>query len=404
MPDYRYKAVDTTGRVVRGTTIALDEAQVEKELMGSGLYLIHCKALTKRALTQMLQRGVKPRTLVEFYHRFSQTLEVGLPVLSALDENARYLPSTTMRKISREMKAAIEGGRTLYEAMQRYPRYFEKLDLALIRIGEQTGGMAKSLKNLAAFLEWKEDIRSTIRKASIYPSFVVLAISGVIAVWIGYVLPQMVSVLSEMDVAIPTVTKTVLHISLFVKAQWIWLLVAAMFPAGLIFSVYKTPRGALLIHKWILKIPLLGTIMQNVAMARLCHNFATMLSSGISIQYIFETLSTNALGNRYLEDRLKRAFKAIEGGDSIAGGFETAGGFPTLLLGAIRNGEETGTLDDTFQRLGDYFDGEVKRTVQSMVSAIEPLTLVALGGVFGLIVLSVLLPLYDVMAGLGNAY
>ena len=404
MPDYRYKAVDTTGRVVRGTTIALDEAHVEKELMGSGLYLIHCKALTKSAWTQMMQRGVKPRTLVEFYHRFSQTLEVGLPVLSALDENARYLPSTTMRKISREMKAAIEGGRTLYEAMLRYPRYFEKLDLALIRIGEQTGGMAKSLKNLAAFLEWKEDIRSTIRKAAIYPSFVVLAIGGVIAVWIGYVLPQMVSVLSEMDVAIPTVTKTVLHISLFVKAQWIWLLVAAMVPAGLIFGVYKTPRGALLIHKWILKIPLLGTIMQNVAMARLCHNFATMLSSGISIQYIFETLSTNALGNRYLEDRLKRAFKAIEGGDSIAGGFETAGGFPTLLLGAIRNGEETGTLDDTFQRLGDYFDGEVKRTVQSMVSAIEPLTLVALGGVFGLIVLSVLLPLYDVMAGLGNAY
>ena len=404
MPEYRYKAVDTTGRVARGTTIALDEAQLERELMGSGLYLIHCKALTESALTQMMQRGVKPRTLVEFYHRFSQTLEVGLPVLSALDENARYLPSTTMRKISREMKAAIEGGRTLYEAMQRYPRYFEKLDLALIRIGEQTGGMANSLKNLAAFLEWKEDIRSTVRRAAIYPSFVVLAITGVIAVWIGYVLPQMVSVLSEMDVAIPTVTKTVLHISLFIKAQWIWLIAATMVPAGLLFGFYKTPRGALLIHQWILKIPLLGTIIQNVAMARLCHNFATMLSSGISIQYIFETLSKNALGNRYLEDRLKRAFRAIEGGDSIAGGFETAGGFPTLLLGAIRNGEETGTLDDTFQRLGDYFDGEVKRTVQSMVSAIEPLTLVALGGVFGLIVLSVLLPLYDVMAGLGNAY
>lgn len=404
MPEYRYKAVDTTGRVARGTTIALDEAQLERELMGSGLYLIHCKALTESALTQMMQRGVKPRTLVEFYHRFSQTLEVGLPVLSALDENARYLPSTTMRKISREMKAAIEGGRTLYEAMQRYPRYFEKLDLALIRIGEQTGGMANSLKNLAAFLEWKEDIRSTVRRAAIYPSFVVLAITGVIAVWIGYVLPQMVSVLSEMDVAIPTVTKTVLHLSLFVKAQWIWLIAATMVPVGLLFGFYKTPRGALLIHQWILKIPLLGTIIQNVAMARLCHNFATMLSSGISIQYIFETLSTNALGNRYLEDRLKRAFRAIEGGDSIAGGFETAGGFPTLLLGAIRNGEETGTLDDTFQRLGDYFDGEVKRTVQSMVSAIEPLTLVALGGVFGLIVLSVLLPLYDVMAGLGNAY
>lgn len=404
MPNYRYKAVDTTGRVVKGTTIALDEAQVEKNLTGAGLDLIHCTALRESAGTRILQRGIKPRTLVEFYHRFSQTLEVGLPVLSALDENARYLPSPTMRKISGEMKAAIEGGRTLYEAMQRYPRYFQKLDLALIRIGEQTGGMAKSLKNLAAFLEWKEDIRSTIRKAAIYPTFVVLAIICVIAVWIGYVLPQMVSVLSEMEVTIPAVTAIVLRISQFVKAQWIWLCVAAVVPVGILWGGLKTRRGALRIHEWVLKIPLLGTIVQNVAMARLCHNFATMLTSGISIQYIFETLSTNALGNRYLEDRLKRAFRAIEGGDSIAGGFETAGGFPSLLLGAIRNGEETGTLDDTFQRLGDYFDGEVKRTVQSMVSAIEPLTLVALGGVFGLIVLSVLLPLYDVMAGLGNAY
>jgi type II secretory pathway component PulF len=404
MPNYRYKAVDSTGRVVKGTTIALDEAQVEKNLIGAGLDLIHCTALRQNAGTRILQRGIKPRTLVEFYHRFSQTLEVGLPVLSALDENARYLPSPTMRKISGEMKAAIEGGRTLYEAMQRYPRYFQKLDLALIRIGEQTGGMAKSLKNLAAFLEWKEDIRSTIRKAAIYPTFVVLAIVCVIAVWIGYVLPQMVSVLSEMEVTIPAVTAIVLRISQFVKAQWIWLCVAAVVPVGILLGGLKTRRGALLIHEWVLKIPLVGTIVQNVAMARLCHNFATMLASGISIQYIFETLSTNALGNRYLEDRLRRAFRAIEGGDSIAGGFETAGGFPSLLLGAIRNGEETGTLDDTFQRLGDYFDGEVKRTVQSMVSAIEPLTLVALGGVFGLIVLSVLLPLYDVMAGLGNAY
>jgi type IV pilus assembly protein PilC len=404
MPNFRYKAVDVSGRVSRGSAIAMDEAGLEQDLMGAGLTLIRCKALTASPLAQLMQRGVKPRTLVEFYHRFSQTLEVGLPVLSALDENARFLPSATMRRVSREIKIAIEGGRTLYEAMRRYPRYFQKLDLALIRIGEQTGGMAKSLKNLAAFLEWKEDIRATLRKAAIYPSFVILAIVGVIGVWIGYVLPQMVSVLSEMEVAIPSVTMAVLHLSRFVKAHWVLLGGLTLVPVLGILAALKTTRGALWVHRSILKIPLLGTIVQNVAMARLCHNFGTMLASGISIQSIFETLSTHALGNRYIEDRLQRAFREIEGGESIAGGFETAGGFPSLLLGAIRNGEETGTLDDTFQRLGDYFDGEVKRTIQTMVGAIEPLTLVALGGVFGLIVLSVLLPLYDVMAGMGNAY
>jgi type IV pilus assembly protein PilC len=404
MPDYRFKAVDISGRVFKGITTARDEAQVEQDLIAGGRYLVQCKLISERALPQFLQRGVKPRTLVEFYHRFSQTLEVGLPVLSALDENARYLPSPAMRKISREIKVAIEGGRTLYEAMRRYPRCFQKLDLALIRIGEQTGGMAKSLKNLAAYLEWKEDLRSTIRRAMIYPSFVVIAILCVIGVWIGYVLPQMVSVLNEMEVVIPSATTTVLRFSQFVKAHWLAVILAMILPLGVLFGIQKTRRGALLVHRLILKIPFLGTIIHNAAMTRLCHNFATMLASGISIQYIFEILSSNALGNRYLEDRMKRAFRAIEGGESIAGGFEIAGGFPSLLLGALRNGEETGTLDDTCHRLGDYFDGEVKRTVQTLVSAIEPMTLVALGGVFGLIVLSVLLPLYDVMAGMGNAY
>ena len=404
MPNYRYKAVDETGRVVRGTAVALDDVHLERQLLQAGYYLVRFRVLAESRLARLTRRGVKPRTLVEFYHRFSQTLEVGLPVLSALEENGRFLPSAPMRRVSREIKAAIEGGRTLYEAMRRYPRYFQKLDLALIRIGEQTGGMAESLKNLAAFLEWKEDIRATLRKAAIYPSFVILSILGVIGVWIGYVLPQMVGVLSEMDVTIPSVTLSVLNVSRFVKTHWVWLAALAALPAALCLAALKTRRGGLLLHRWLLELPLVGTIARNVAMARLCHNFATMLSSGISIQTIFETLSSHALGNRYLEDRLQRAFREIESGAAITAGFETAGGFPSLLLGAVRNGEETGTLDVAFRRMGAYFDGEVKRAVQALVSAVEPLTLVALGGVFGLIVLSVLLPLYDVMAGMGGAY
>ena len=404
MPNYRYKAVDETGRVVRGTAVALDDVHLERQLLQAGYYLVRFRVLAESRLARLTRRGVKPRTLVEFYHRFSQTLEVGLPVLSALEENGRFLPSAPMRRVSREIKAAIEGGRTLYEAMRRYPRYFQKLDLALIRIGEQTGGMAESLKNLAAFLEWKEDIRATLRKAAIYPSFVILSILGVIGVWIGYVLPQMVGVLSEMDVTIPSVTLSVLNVSRFVKTHWVWLAALAALPAALCLAALKTRRGGLLLHRWLLELPLVGTIARNVAMARLCHNFATMMSSGISIQTIFETLSSHALGNRYLEDRLQRAFREIESGAAITAGFETAGGFPSLLLGAVRNGEETGTLDVAFRRMGAYFDGEVKRAVQALVSAVEPLTLVALGGVFGLIVLSVLLPLYDVMAGMGGAY
>ena len=309
-----------------------------------------------------------------------------------------------MRQIAAEIKMAVEGGRTLHEAMSMHPKVFKKLDLAIVSMGERSGVLPECLKKMAAFLEWKDNLRSHVKKATIYPSFVIIAIIAVIGVWVGYVLPQMVTVLHEMDVAIPKATLMVLEVSQFVKSYWPGFCFAIVIIPLTIYYIQKTQRGGLWFHQVILKIPLLGPILANIALARLSHNFATMFGAGMAIQQIFSTLADNALGNRYLEDRLRFAYQEIEGGESIATAFETAGGFPSLLLGAIRNGEETGTLDQAFKRLGDYFDQEVKRTVQALLAAIEPMAIICLGAVFGLIVLSILLPLYDVMGSMGNAY
>ena len=153
----------------------------------------------------------------------------------------------------------------------------------------------------------------------------------------------------------------------------------------------------MLFHRYILKLPVMGRVFFNIAMARLSNNFATMYQAGMSINAIFEILSENVLGNRYLEMLLRKAFDAVQQGESIAQGFEKAGGFPPLLLGAVKNGETTGTLDESFKRLGNYYDREAQRTVQAMISAIEPLSIIMLGGIFGLIILSIMLPLYDVI-------
>jgi type IV pilus assembly protein PilC len=281
---------------------------------------------------------------------------------------------------------------------------FGKLDLSIIQIGEQAGIMPQCLQDLSDFHEWKEDIRSTIKKAAIYPCFVLVALSAVIGVWVGYVLPQMAGLLTEMGAVIPDVTKVVLATSHFIRNNWIWLIfgIAAMV-AGL-FMMQRSPKGAVILHKHILKMPLLGKVVENIALARLGHYFATMYNAGMSINVIFEILTDGVLGNRYLESRMIEAHQDIQQGHTIASSFKKAGGFPLLLLGGIKNGETTGTLDEAFKRLGDYFDGEVKRTVQIMLSNIEPITIFVLGGVFGLIILSILLPLYDVMGELGKSY
>jgi type IV pilus assembly protein PilC len=405
MPSYSYKAIDDVGKIQRGKVVALGENDVEARITQEGLTLIESKEVKESRLNKVFAGAkVKPRLLIELYRRLSQTLEMGLPIVTALEENSKMLPSLRLKRTLSEVQIGIEGGQTLHEAVSRFPLIFSKLDLSIIQIGEQAGIMPQCLKDLSDFHEWKEDIRSTIKKAAIYPCFVLVALTAVIGVWVGYVLPQMAGLLTEMGAVIPDVTKIVLATSHFLRNHWIWLIIGIAAMVACLFMIQRNPKGAVFLHKHILKIPLVGKIVQNIALARLGHYFATMYNAGMSINVIFEILTDGVLGNRYLESRMIEAHQDIQQGHTIASSFKKAGGFPLLLLGGIKNGETTGTLDEAFKRLGDYFDGEVKRTVQILLSNIEPITIFVLGGVFGLIILSILLPLYDVMGELGKSY
>ncbi len=379
--------------------MAFSEASAEEKLRESGLTLISSQPDVKSGLADFLRSNrIKPRELIEFYYRLSQTLELGLPMLSALEENEKIIPTPFFRKIIAEIRMSIEAGNSLYEAMLQYPKIFDPLDLAIMRLGEETGVLPGSLKELATFIEWKEDIRSTIKRAAIYPSFIILAIVAVIGVWVGYVLPQMAGLLTEMGVALPRVTQVVLNVSYFVQTYWLWMLGGFLLIFFLAYLYQKTPQGKVLFHRSILKLPLFGGILTNIALARLSHNFATMYSAGMSINNIFEILADRILGNRFLELQLKFAYEDIQRGESISDAMAAVKGFPSLLVGAVRNGETTGTIDEAFKRLGTYYDGEVKRNVQTMINALEPLSIIILGGIFGLIILSIMLPLYDVIS------
>ncbi|MFZ0725790.1 MAG: type II secretion system F family protein [Desulfobacterales bacterium] len=405
MPSFTYKAIDDAGKILRGSVIALGEKDAEQRIAREGLTLITLQRLRDRLLENVFTRlTVKPRLLIELYRRLSQTLEMGLPIVTALEENAKVLPSRTLKRVLSEIRLLIESGQSLHDSISHFPKIFGKLDLGIIHMGEQTGVMPKCLNDLADFHEWKEDIRSTIKKAAIYPSFILLALGAVIGVWVGYVLPQMAVLLKEMGVTIPAATQVVLAISNFIRAYWALMIGGIAAGAALFILVQRNRKGAVAVHKYVLRIPLLGQVVKNIALARMCHYFSTMFKAGMSIGVIFEILADGVLGNKYLESRLYAAYRKIQLGRGIAESFEKTGGFPLLLVGGIKNGETTGTLDDSFARLGDYYDKEVKRTVQALLGSIEPLTIILLGSVFGLIILSILLPLYDVFSDLGKAY
>ncbi len=405
MPRYQYRAVDEKGVVCKGALTAFDEEDLEARLAQKGLTLISGKKNRAGRFAGIDgSGGIRPRMLIEFYYRLSQTLELGLPIIGTLDDSSMLTPYKPLRKISQEIKVALESGKTLHEAMSQFPKVFNKLDLGLIRMGEESGNLTSCIKDLATFLEWKEETRSAIRRATIYPSFILIVILAVIGVWIGYVLPQMAVVLSDMGITLPAMTKMVLAVSLFFQTYWFFIIGSIVLAVLILLFLKKSHSGGILIDKYLLKVPVIGSVAANIAYARISHYFATMHEAGINIKNIFEILFDNVLGNRYMEQRLKLAYEDIQKGQTIAESFETAGGFPPLLIGAIKNGEATGTLGDSFNRLGDFFDKEVKRVVEVMVSSFEPITILLLGGVFGIIVLSILLPLYDVIGQVGKAY
>jgi type IV pilus assembly protein PilC len=405
MSSYHYRAVDDAGRLVKGTVSAASETDIERELSRRGLLLIQSSVQRESIGSRWLgRRRIPAKLLIEFYHRFAQTLEIGLPILSSLEEIGRSFPSPLFKRVIGDIQFSVAAGNSLREAMGNYPWVFAPLDLAMVEMGEKTGVLPKCLKDLAAHHEWKADIRSVLKKAALYPAFILCAIGAVIGVWIGYVLPQMAAVLAELGIALPWVTMAILDASRFLRDDGAVLL-AGFLSAAAVFCLYqKTESGQLAVHRRLLNLPLFGSIARNICLTRLCHNFATMFSAGMTIGYIFQALCNRALGNRYLENRLAAAHQEIERGESIARAFEKAEGFPPLLLGALYNGETTGTIDESLKRMGEYYDREVKRTVQVLVSAIEPAAIFSLGGIFGIIVLSILLPLYDVMGQLGKAY
>lgn len=405
MISFQYKAINHAGRLVRGEINTAAESEVERELERLGLILVTASASRKRFRRGRIdRRRLRSKMLIEFYHRFAQSVEIGLPIISSLDEIGRSLPSPLLKKIVNELQFALERGNSLQEAMGRYPMVFQPLDLAMVGMGEKTGVLPKCLKDLAAYHEWKDGLKAVFKKAILYPAFILLAIVAVIGVWIGYVLPQMVSVLAEMGVALPGVTMIMLDASGFVKAQWPFMALALILTACCGFAYRKTESGAIAIDRYLLRLPVIGKIATHICLTRLCQNFATMLSAGMNINNIFKTVAHRTLGNRYVENKLNLAHQEVGRGESIADAFENTGAFPALLIGAMRNGETTGTIEASFKRMGEYYDKEVQRSVQVLVNSIEPIAILSLGGVFGLIVLSILLPLYDVLGQVGKAY
>ncbi len=400
MPRYKYLALDSGGKKHQGAVTASDENRAEFYLGKAGLTVVELNPESKSRLAFRLSRKVPIRELSGLYDRLSDTLQVGLPLLASISENAKLVKNATLAGALDHVKTLVEEGRLFSEAMGQHPRIFDRFQVAVVHMGEVSGTLPGTLRQLSDILTWQADQRAQLKRGLIYPLFIVGALTVVTAVWVGYVLPKVAGFLGSMDIALPAVTRVIIWVSSVFAVYWPLFAAFPIVLAILMAGWAKTDRGRLTLDRILLRLPYMGTVLRNAVVSRLSLNFSMMLEAGITLGTIFEILSSGALGNRYIEENLRRVYQRVLSGQSLYESFSEGREYPDLLLAGIRSGEMAGKLAETFRKSGVYYDKEVNRSIKAFSAALEPAAIVIMGGVFGIIILAILLPIYDIISSI----
>jgi type IV pilus assembly protein PilC len=399
MAAYQYKAIDRTGRPARGKLDAANEVDLELRLKKMGLDLIIARPV--RGQGPSLSGGsIKRQDLITFCFDLEQVTRAGIPLIEGLRDLREGMDNPRFREILTSILEDIEGGKTLSQSLNAFPRVFNTVFVSLIRAGELSGTLTEVFENLGATLKWQDELVSQTRRLLVYPSLVFVVVTGVMVFLLLYLVPQVTQLLKTMGLALPIQTRILIWLSNFTATWWPVLLILPIVTAVVItFMVRTRPRARYLFDYAILHLPVTGEILQKIILARFANFFALMYRSGITILEAVKT-SEDIVANRVIADGLQRAGQQINAGESMSEAFQNLGMFPPLVIRMLRVGESTGALDTALMNVTYFYNRDVRDSVDKALKLLEPTLTLVLGGMLALILFSVLTPVYDVIGKL----
>lgn len=402
MPLYRYRAVTESGQVRAGRTEALNLADLESRLGQLQLELIEAHARTKETFTVTLGGRVKAKDLITFCLHLAQVTRAGISLIEGLKDLVDQVEHPRFRAVIGAVVEAIQSGTQLADALAAYPRIFDYTFVALVRAGEQSGNVPETFQKLADALKWQDELRSSFKKLLIYPTFGLTIIGAVFLFLMIYLVPQLAGFIRTMSGGeLPLQTKILLGISSFLVNHWWVLLVVPAVLGVTVFLVLHFATEALRtqLDGMKLKIPLIGTTLQKIALARFASTFGMLYASSIPVLGALD-LSAGAAGNRVLTRAVLESKARIADGVTIAEAFEQAKLFPKLVIRMLRIGELTGELDKALANVSYFYDREITEAIEGLQAIIEPTLTVFMGSILGWLILSMLGPLYDTISKL----
>ncbi|MFN8707112.1 MAG: type II secretion system F family protein [Planctomyces sp.] len=397
MPDFDYLARETTGKQVTGTLSAVSEQDALSILAGRSLFPVRVTitAASKKQANVGSQR-VSARHLTVFYNQMADLLRSGVPLLRSLQLLEDQTSQPSLKLVIQDVREQVADGSRLNDAMRRHPRTFNGLTVSMVRAGEEGSFLEEVLARIAAFNDHQEELKGKVTGAMVYPLFLMIAGTGIVSVMMVWFVPKFAAIFDRMKKQgnLPWATTTLLGISDTLQDWWMLILVAIIgITAGLI-SWFRTEAGARQLDLFRLKVPGLGPILQNLAVARFCRMLGTLLRNGVPILQSLR-IAKDASGNMILAEAIGNAVENVSSGQSLAAPLRASGQFSRELVEMIAVGEEANNLENVLIGVADNLERRTSRRIDMAVRLLEPVMLLIMAAVVTFVIAALLLPVLN---------
>lgn len=402
MPKYKYKAIDSTGKTIKGQIEAMTRNQAVQILNNRSLVPLKCDelGLLERDIDITIGKKVKTRDLCVFCRQFVSILEAGVNVLNALEMLYDQTENKYLRAAVKDLIQEVEKGEPLSTALANHKDVFPSLLINMVASGEATGSMDKAFERMALSLEKDDRINQSVKKAMTYPIIVSIVAFGVIILLMSFVVPQFVDMFAQLDTELPAITRSLIAISGFITGRWyIMVAVLAALIAGIVIFK-KQDSGKRFFDKLKLKFPVVGKVVIKAACARYSRTMSSLMSAGIPLMEALK-VTAKIMGNVHFEDALNMARDKVSKGQELSKPLEESKLFPPMVYHMTKIGEDTGSVESMYDKVAEYYEEEVEIAVSQAVAFLEPCMIIILGIIIGYVLLGILIPMFSMYGAIG---
>lgn len=403
MPVYEYSALNVKGKRLKGIIDADSLISARQKLRETNIFPTDLRETTarekedghtRRSIGKLFQK-VGLREISIMTRQLATLLGAGLPLVPSLAALVSQTVNPHLKKTMAEIKEEVNEGNSLAESISHYPGIFSTFYVSMVRAGEASGALNIVLDRLADFNERQQILRGKVRAALTYPVFMLLIGSVVLFFMVTFIVPRITGIFEEMNQTLPGITVFLISVSGFLSSFWfvILLFIAALF-AGLRYAFTKTKGGQYMWDRIRLRMPLMGPLSHKIAVARFSRTLGTLLESGVPLLSALFIVK-NIVNNRLISDVIEGARKDVEEGQSLSGSLSKSELFPPLTIQMISVGEQSGNIEQMLYKISDSYENEVESNIMMITSLLEPVMILVMGLFVGFIVISILLPIFE---------